>query len=94
MIDIENNYPGNRLCRKCLLRQENPDAYALVEKEKLRIKEADRTPEEEYKRRLSVCEKCEKLVSGTCLACGCYVELRAAFKKGSCPRKMWKTVAG
>ena len=28
--------------------------------------------------RLSVCQDCEKLNAGTCMACGCYVELRAA----------------
>ena len=88
----ENRAEGinGRFCRKCLTMQDNPEAYALVEKEKQRIKVTDRTPQEEYKRRIEVCETCDRLIAGTCMACGCYVELRAAFKNGSCPRKKWK----
>ena len=38
-----------------------------------------------YKARLNVCGECEHLISGTCMKCGCYVELRAAYKKNKCP---------
>ncbi len=48
-----------------------------------------RAPEEEYERRLTLCKDCEKLLQGTCLACGCYVELRAAARGGHCPKKKW-----
>ena len=42
-----------------------------------------------YKRRLDACKKCDYLEAGTCQACGCYVELRAAVKKNKCPYKKW-----
>lgn len=47
--------------------------------------------EKTYRRRLSVCEKCEKLQNGVCLKCGCYVEMRAAVKNNRCPseNKYW-----
>lgn len=47
--------------------------------------------EETYRRRLSLCEKCEKLQNGVCLKCGCYVEMRAAVRNNRCPseNKYW-----
>jgi hypothetical protein len=77
-------------CRKCLLQEFDADGY----REKI-LKELDwmdgemRAPEEEYQRRLALCRDCEKLLEGSCLACGCYVELRAAAKAGHCPKKKW-----
>ena len=47
------------------------------------------TPEEEYERRLSICKECEKLLSGMCRMCGCYVEMRAAIALRDCPGKKW-----
>lgn len=35
--------------------------------------------------RLTVCRACDHLMNGTCALCGCYVELRAAKKKQTCP---------
>ncbi|MBR2950689.1 MAG: hypothetical protein IKC46_12660 [Lachnospiraceae bacterium] len=37
-----------------------------------------------YEQRLAVCKECDYLEVGTCLACGCYVELRAAVNKNKC----------
>ena len=45
--------------------------------------------EDLIRKRLSVCEGCEKHVLGTCLACGCYVLIRASAKGSRCPRKKW-----
>lgn len=47
--------------------------------------------EEVYKKRLSVCEGCDRLMNGVCLKCGCYVEMRAAVKNNRCPseKKYW-----
>ena len=45
--------------------------------------------DEEYERRLAICKECEKLNEGTCLACGCYVELRAAAKAAHCSHRKW-----
>ncbi|MBQ6303648.1 MAG: hypothetical protein IJK83_06440 [Clostridiales bacterium] len=39
--------------------------------------------------RLGYCRQCDKINQGTCLACGCFVEIRAATKKGRCPYKKW-----
>lgn len=75
-----------RGCRKCLLRD-------LTEKEYFRnmyvyisnLPEEDRTPEEEYERRLSKCRECDHLLSGMCRICGCFVEMRAAIGVRHCP---------
>lgn len=44
-----------------------------------------------YQKRLSICGKCPQLLDGTCLKCGCYVEMRAAVKRNRCPseNKYW-----
>ena len=74
-----------RICTRCLLREMiASDASKQAELEMIKkyrdaIKQSDRVSEEEYENRLSVCRECEKLLSGTCGACGCYVELRAIF---------------
>ena len=39
--------------------------------------------------RLEVCATCEKNVSGTCLACGCYCLVRSFAKSQKCPVKKW-----
>ena len=49
----------------------------------------DLVPDEISSVRLDVCKECEKLNQGTCLACGCYVEIRAALKNGKCPYSKW-----
>jgi hypothetical protein len=45
-----------------------------------------------YEKRLMVCKQCDLLADGMCRACGCYVELRAAMKKKSCPYEKWKAM--
>ena len=75
-----------RGCRKCLLRD-------LTEKEYFRnmyvyisnLPEEDRTPEEEYERRLSKCRECDHLLNGMCRICGCFVVMRAAIVVRHCP---------
>ncbi len=84
-----------RICTRCLLREMiASDASKQAELEMIKkyrdaIKQSDRVSEEEYENRLSVCRECEKLLSGTCGACGCYVELRAVGKASHCPKKKW-----
>ena len=80
----------NRYCRKCLLSEYDAQAYretivAFID----RLREEDRADEQVYEQRLSVCKECDKLEQGTCLSCGCYVELRAAAVKAHCPKKKW-----
>ncbi len=73
-------------CR-CLL-AEMPDETELADIIAARIgeiAEEERTPGEEYRRRLALCRDCESLNRGTCARCGCYVEIRAARKRMGCP---------
>ena len=44
-----------------------------------------RTPDGEYERRLRACKDCRELRDGTCMQCGCYVEMRAARVDARCP---------
>ena len=76
-------------CIRCLLREMAEADKAMIEKYKSAIKAEDQPPTEEYERRLSICKECDKLNAGTCNACGCYVELRAASKMAHCPHKKW-----
>ena len=79
-----------RFCRKCLLQDYDEERYReLIRKEIDWMDEEMRAPEELYLKRLEVCTGCDRLTEGTCLACGCYVELRAAAKSGKCPKKKW-----
>ena len=78
-----------KICKRCLLREMAEADQAMIEKYKAAIKMEDRVSIEEYERRLMVCKECEKLNAGTCAACGCYVELRAAAKVSHCPHKKW-----
>ena len=79
----------NRVCKKCLLREMAEADNAMIEKYKAAIKSQDRVAEEVYESRLSECKKCDKLNAGTCLACGCYVELRALSPISKCPYHNW-----
>ena len=79
-----------RVCRKCLIR----DMSAADYEEKLgkyieAISPAERADEKTREERLTRCLECEKLLEGTCLACGCYVEIRASLRDGHCPKKRW-----
>ena len=79
------------MCTRCLLRDmiEAGDSMEMIEKYRAAIKAADRVTEEVYESRLAVCQDCEKLNVGTCMACGCYVELRAVAAVSRCPKKKW-----
>ena len=77
-------------CLRCLLR--DVDENQLLEAINQRIAAmpaAQKAPPGEYARRLELCRGCDELLSGTCRKCGCYVELRAAARTGSCPCQYW-----
>ena len=77
-------------CRKCLL--DDIDDKKILDEIKQAIDRLDdglKVSEEEYRSRLDVCKACDRLNAGTCMACGCYVELRAAAVSGKCPYKKW-----
>lgn len=70
----------------------------MMEKELLKLEqyidhipEEDRVSDDEYERRLLLCDSCPQLRGGLCGQCGCYVAVRAAKKAGYCPhfRAKW-----
>ncbi len=78
-----------RVCRHCLLRDIEGEEKEMIRKYRDAITPDSRVPEETYEKRLKICTECEKLVVGTCLVCGCYVELRALGIGTKCPKKKW-----
>lgn len=77
----------HKICKRCLLRDLSEADSANISKYKNAITE--RVSEEKYEARLRICKECDLLSSGTCEACGCYVELRALATAGKCPHKKW-----
>ncbi|HBR04195.1 MAG TPA: hypothetical protein DD722_00315 [Lachnospiraceae bacterium] len=87
---LERSGADNRICYKCLLSEADPKAYReTIEAYINRAPDKRRVSDEEYDRRLDICKECELLNAGTCFACGCYVELKAVYKDGHCPKKKW-----
>lgn len=77
-------------CLKCLLREMDEAAYMNQLHRYIELLDGNvKTAQKIYEDRLSVCKTCDYLEAGTCLACGCYVELRAAVKRNKCPYKKW-----
>ena len=73
-------------CKKCLLLEagENVTHSEIINY----IQSLDKqllVSDDVYNDRLGNCKKCENLISGMCLKCGCYVEVRAALKENDCP---------
>jgi len=76
----------DRFCRRCLLLQSGRrDTLEQIKHYIGKIPAAERTDEAEYAARLAVCTDCDHLVGGSCMKCGCYVELRAAYRLQHCP---------
>ncbi len=80
-----------RICKKCLIRElaEKEDVYASIKRMIDMVEASDKPSDAQYEERLNVCRQCDKLLEGTCTACGCYVELRAARKSTHCPHRKW-----
>lgn len=74
-----------RPCRCLLMASGQADMARLVAEYIAALPEESRVPEETYQDRLTLCQQCEALHSGTCARCGCYVEARAAKRSLSCP---------
>ena len=47
--------------------------------------------EEVYKQRMDTCMSCDYLEKQSirCMKCGCYMKVKSAFKKTSCPMGKW-----
>lgn len=77
-------------CIKCLLEELDPDRYEREIGRLLALMDREmKTSPEEYDRRREICKACDYLSKGTCNACGCFVELRAATNRSHCPYKKW-----
>ncbi|MCR5502178.1 MAG: DUF6171 family protein [Lachnospiraceae bacterium] len=80
----------NPKCRLCLIREIDPAEYESKIKRLIDLMdEKEKTTEAEYENRLGICQACHYLNQGTCTACGCFVELRAASKAGHCAYHKW-----
>lgn len=84
---------GKTRCRQCLLREMlDPQEYErTVERVRRALSPRARTPDEEYEGRLAACRACDQLQNGTCMQCGCMVEMRAMRRDSHCPppRRRW-----
>ncbi|MDO4293831.1 MAG: DUF6171 family protein [Eubacteriales bacterium] len=77
-------------CLKCLLREMDEEAYMRQLHRYIELLDQDvKAARKLYEERLEACKACDYLEAGTCLACGCYVELRAAVRKNKCPYRKW-----
>ncbi len=79
-----------KICTRCLLKDFSKEQYeAIIVNGLSSLPEEDLTDKSASDKRLDICRECEKLNQGTCLACGCCVEIRASLKKGKCPYEKW-----
>jgi hypothetical protein len=73
-------------CKKCLLLEAGEKVtYEEIRGYILSLPAENTVSDEEYNRRLAFCRECDNLISGMCLKCGCYVEVRAKLKDKGCP---------
>ncbi|MCM1244617.1 MAG: DUF6171 family protein [Roseburia sp.] len=81
-----------RFCPKCTWTKE------MLEKEQMKLQDyianipqEDKVSDQEYEKRLMLCDRCSELRGGLCGQCGCYVAVRAVRKTGYCPhvRARW-----
>ena len=87
----EQNDGTGRFCRKCLTRDMlGQEEYFSNLRDYINNLDPDiKASEALYEERLAVCMECDLLFQGMCRTCGCYVELRAAIDRNSCPNKRW-----
>ncbi|MCR5223384.1 MAG: DUF6171 family protein [Lachnospiraceae bacterium] len=80
-----------RVCYRCLIRDliQGEDYEKRIGQYLKVLDEKDRADASLYEQRLETCRSCNRLLDGTCLSCGCYVEIRAAGKTAACPVKKW-----
>lgn len=74
------------VCKRCLIREMAEEGHIQsIQQYVDRIDEHLKTTKEEYEYRLACCKECDQLLSGMCRVCGCFVEMRAAVARHSCP---------
>ena len=87
---MESN--NGRIPCRCLLAEAGEKELAQSIAEYVNTLDEDiRADEELYRERLRICGGCGRLLNGTCLKRGCYVEMRAAVITNRCPseEKLW-----
>ena len=92
-MEKQMNAAAQRVCRQCLLRDmlDKAEYDKTVERVRRALSPALRTPDEAYEARLALCSACDQLQNGTCMRCGCMVEMRAMRRDMHCPppRNCW-----
>ena len=80
-------------CKKCLLLEAGESVtYNEIMQYISTLNSETLCNENTYKQRLAECRACDNLISGMCLKCGCYVEVRARLREAECPdydNKRW-----
>lgn len=80
-------------CKRCLLSEAGENkSYTTVREYLDNLDDSLKADDKTYKSRLDECKKCDFLISGMCLKCGCYVEIRAVLKDKHCAdynNKIW-----
>ena len=76
-------------CKRCLLHELDGEYFRSIYQYIASIPSEQKTPPEEYARRLALCRACESLQNGMCAQCGCFVEVRAAKQVQHCPTGRW-----
>ncbi len=79
------------ICPRCEINSQDKEEIERIIAQRIELLGENRADDELYKSRLSVCSRCDKLIEGTCVLCGCYVKLRAAKINQHCPlsRDVW-----
>lgn len=73
-------------CKKCLLLDAGESvAYEEIMRYIQTMDEKDLAKRAVFEERIARCKNCDNLISGMCLKCGCYVEVRARLKNAECP---------
>ncbi len=73
-------------CKKCLLLEAGERVtYEEIMNYLNSLNKSELADEVTYKERITNCINCDNLISGMCLKCGCYVEVRARLMDSYCP---------
>ncbi len=81
------------LCRRCLLKDLDEEYFRSIYQYIENLPWEERASQSVYAGRLALCRTCESLQNGMCIQCGCFVEVRAAKRRLSCPADRWKAEA-
>ncbi|MDD2648465.1 MAG: DUF6171 family protein [Eubacteriales bacterium] len=83
--DAQNGGGGFIPCRVCLLRDMRESGlFQTVSDYISSIPAEEKTPDDEYEKRLLLCRSCDNLKNAMCALCGCFVEARAAKTRMRC----------